>query len=67
MSTLKRRPWIWVGLCLVLVTGITVAAAGRKASLRPPAARRAPPAPAVTAGGAGEAHADHDVCEQQLD
>ncbi len=63
----KRSPWIWIGLCLVLVTGVTVAAAGRNAPVRPAESRRAPAATAVSAGGAGDARADRDVCAQQLD
>jgi hypothetical protein len=66
----RRSPWIWAGFCLVLVTGVTVTAAGagRKAPHRPAASVQAPAAaPAAADGRADSANPDRDVCEQQLD
>ncbi|HEY2797077.1 MAG TPA: hypothetical protein VGK26_04250 [Thermoanaerobaculia bacterium] len=67
------RPWFWVGLCIVLAAGVSVAGAARKASPRAPGIQRASAASDESRGAASsvsatsDAHADRDVCEQQLD
>ncbi len=66
----RRSLWIWGGFCLVLVTGVTLAGAGagRKTAHRPAAIVHATAAaPAASDGGTAAAHADRDVCAQQLD
>jgi hypothetical protein len=69
----KRNPWLWIGLCLALAAGVSIAGAARKASSRGSEVRRAPAAPAASAGSGGaasapsNAEADRDVCAQQLD
>ena len=67
MQFTKSGLWVWLGLCLVVAAGVAFSGAERRPALPSHEVRGEPTAAMAPADGAADAHADRDVCVQQLD